>query len=781
MNVFQLFGEIALDAKPANEALGDITKNAGKASKKIGKSIGEIQKAFAKIERTTERYAKTLAKGFTVGATAVATAGAAIAKSALGIRSSIEQGFGGAEAIFGQFAWRVKADAAEAWDKAGLSAEEYYATINKMGALFKGSGFSQMEALEKASNAMQRAADVASIMGIDVDMAMESIAGAAKGNFTMMDNLGVAMNDTTLEAYRLEKGLDKAVGTMTTAEKVGLAMDMFMERTAYAAGNYAKENNTVAGSLQTLKGAWSNFLGGVGKLEDVEKSAFSYIRNAAKTLGVDGLEPLINGAEETVAKVADILSMEGLDGRQKYARIRRYLLEKSIGLTNSFGEKLVSGISSASDIMAETLADINVNLPHYIQVGREIFGAIRDGVKKNAEQLAATGELIAPSVISGWFTAKTDFLVIGLDILGGIARGITDDLSKGEDSQIAESLKDGLQKVINSTAKTLPALTDAGLSLISAIIDGVNESDLTGLSTAIEESVTKIVEWVAEPENIKALISAGMKIGKALLSGILESLGRLPAVLLSKITPNGEELLAEYDKKQAEMKAFMQEYNNVFPAKSVKEIVNTPPDTYKNGLKFLTQALLSGGDSSGNTEEKNGAFSAAADNVEKLNLMLASGEITLEEYKAKVEALKTAWDGVPEKKTTTYTVDTEYGGGSWKFGVSPIHQNAAGAIFSAPTIFDTRLGRQMVGEGGPEAVAPIAVLQKYVRAAVQSANRERDSVMADLSGAIQEMREGFNANMNLYINKKHVASALSRDMGRSIGNREYALMRGMGG
>ena len=56
---------------------------------------------------------------------------------------------------------------------------------------------------------MQRAADVASIMGIDVSSAMQAIEGAAKGNFTMMDNLGVAMNDTALKAYALENGLIK--------------------------------------------------------------------------------------------------------------------------------------------------------------------------------------------------------------------------------------------------------------------------------------------------------------------------------------------------------------------------------------------------------------------------------------------------------------------------------------------------------------------------------------------------------------------------------------------
>jgi hypothetical protein len=34
---------------------------------------------------------------------------------------------------------------------------------------------------------MQRAADVASVMGLDTTMAMDSIAGAAKGNFTMIN------------------------------------------------------------------------------------------------------------------------------------------------------------------------------------------------------------------------------------------------------------------------------------------------------------------------------------------------------------------------------------------------------------------------------------------------------------------------------------------------------------------------------------------------------------------------------------------------------------------
>ncbi|MDE8718620.1 hypothetical protein PZH37_16630, partial [[Eubacterium] siraeum] len=68
--------------------------------------------------------------------------------------------------------------------------------------------------------------DVASIMGISVDSAMEAVAGMAKGNFTMMDNLGVAINDTNLQIYAQEKVLGKL---STTQQKVNSAMQMFLD------------------------------------------------------------------------------------------------------------------------------------------------------------------------------------------------------------------------------------------------------------------------------------------------------------------------------------------------------------------------------------------------------------------------------------------------------------------------------------------------------------------------------------------------------------------------
>lgn len=77
---------------------------------------------------------------------------------------------------------------------------------------------------------MQRAADMASVMGINMEDAMNAVAGAAKGNFTMMDNLGVAMNATTIEAYAAGKGLDFVWASASGAEREEMAMRMFLKQ-----------------------------------------------------------------------------------------------------------------------------------------------------------------------------------------------------------------------------------------------------------------------------------------------------------------------------------------------------------------------------------------------------------------------------------------------------------------------------------------------------------------------------------------------------------------------
>ena len=246
----------------AEEASEEIVEHAEEAEKKVKNSSSGISKAFSKMFSGIGRAAAVCGKAVVTGLGAGAAAMGALVVKSMGLAGELEQNLGGSEAVFKHWSAQVQGSAKEAYKNMGLSESEYLANANKMGALFQGMGFSIGESANMSADMMQRAADVASIMGIPLESAMEAVNGMAKGNFTMMDNLGVAMNDTALAAYAVEKGITKSYQSMSQNEKIGLAYEMFMERSAYAAGNYAKENDTLSGSLNTAKAAWQNFLSG---------------------------------------------------------------------------------------------------------------------------------------------------------------------------------------------------------------------------------------------------------------------------------------------------------------------------------------------------------------------------------------------------------------------------------------------------------------------------------------------------------------------------------------
>ena len=264
---------------------------------------------------------------------AVVIAAAAAVKSAIPLGMELEQNLGGTEAVFGEYAESVQTLAETAYKNMGLSASDYMATANKMGSLFQGSGLEQVRAMELSTQAMQRAADVASVMGIDTSMAMESIAGAAKGNFTMMDNLGVAMNATTLSAYALEKGINFKWNTASNAEKAELAMQMFFERTEQYAGNFAREaNSTLAGSFGRMKTNIQDILAKMAlgqdikpSLENLQESVLAFAHNIVPAIVaiLNQLPDLVSGVLSTVGPV----------------------IEQALGdIRSPFGEILIAGL-----------------------------------------------------------------------------------------------------------------------------------------------------------------------------------------------------------------------------------------------------------------------------------------------------------------------------------------------------------------------------------------------------------------------------------------------------
>ncbi|MBP3922075.1 MAG: hypothetical protein J6D27_03830 [Ruminiclostridium sp.] len=283
MTVEELNVIVRANANQFNQQMAGVQKRLGQFGKDAESSSGTALSAF-----------KSLASG--IAALGIGK----ILKDSIMSAGELEQNLGGSEAVFKKYAATMQNTAKTAASAMGLSQAEYLATANKMGALFQGSGFGIGKSAEMTMSAMQRAADVASIMGVDISSAMEAVTGAAKGNFTMMDNLGVAINDTTLQIYAQEKGLGKLE---TTQQKVNAAMQMFLDKTEYADGNYAKENETLIGSLTTLKAELSNLAAEAGTaMLPLATSVIPIISGAVETA-----KPIINYLASGIGALGDVV------------------------------------------------------------------------------------------------------------------------------------------------------------------------------------------------------------------------------------------------------------------------------------------------------------------------------------------------------------------------------------------------------------------------------------------------------------------------------------------
>lgn len=491
--------KVVLDDNSANKKLDD-----------LGNKGNKVTASFNKISSVGKKVFKGLAVGIGTATTAL---GGLVAKS-VEMAGELEQQMGGTEAVFKEYATTVQEMSKKAFSTAGLSANDYMATMNKMGALMQGSGIDIKTSMDLSSQAMQRAADVASIMGIDIDMAMESIAGAAKGNMTMMDNLGVAMNATTIEAYALSKGVDKSYDSMTKAEQVQYAMEMFLEKTTYAMGNYTKENETFAGSLQTMKASISNFMSGAGDIQPVIESVLSFGKILVKSIGemapqiitgiidlingvapqlpsllqqllpsiVDGAISLVNGLVQSLPNIIPIL-MHGIV--QAFSGIVEFLpdildalLKAAIFIIQSLAEQMPVLIPQIIEAILAMIPILIDNLPLFIKAGGDLLNGLLQGIIKAVPILLRYIPKLIVSVVEYFYKLPSLMKGIGKNLVEGLWNGIKNvknwvlDKIKG----FGKSILNGIKSIfgINSPSKVM---FEIGGYLDEGFINGIEDME----------------------------------------------------------------------------------------------------------------------------------------------------------------------------------------------------------------------------------------------------------------------------------------------------------------
>jgi len=472
-------------AGPATAALGD----------EVEKNSGPFQSALGKLGGFAKAGGVAIAAGLAAGAAGLA----ALTGKALMAGAELEQQLGGAEAVFGEYADGIKQAAEDAYSQAGLSQNEFLQGANKMGSLFQGAGFDVQSSMKMSAESMQRASDIASIMGISTTDALEAVTGMAKGNFTMMDNLGVAMNDTAIGAYAVSKGINKSTAAMSIQEKVGLAQQMFMEKTAKYAGNYAKENQTLAGSLNSTKKAFENLMSGQGDISGFTELLVNTIEIAIPQI-VAILPKLVQGIGATLTALVPAIS----------AAIPTLI------------PALVSAVTSLITMLVQQMPTIVQTLlqalPTVIQAFVQLFLAIVQALPQIVTAIANA----LPTIIETIVTTLTspDFITSLLEAAIKLLLAIVEAIPK-----IIVALVEAIPTIIDNIIKTItkPAfitmMIEGTVKLFMGIIQAIPQI-IVAIVKALPQIVTSIVNAFSNPDTIRQLANAGGDLIKGLWNGI---------------------------------------------------------------------------------------------------------------------------------------------------------------------------------------------------------------------------------------------------------------------
>lgn len=519
--------------------------DSGNAGEESGRSIGsKFASGFASVVGTAGK----------VVAGAVATGSAAVGKvvsDSAAQFAEYEQLVGGVETLFGSSydsidefveatgigaeeagaAWEqyqnrqqtVLDNAANAYQTAGMSANEYMNTVNGFAAALNNSlGEYAWQSANYADMAVGDMADNANKMGTSMEAVQNAYAGFSKGNFTMLDNLKLGYGGTKTEMERLMRDAEQMEGLIEGSLSVDNFADVvdaihIVQENMGITGTTAREAaTTIQGSLAQLQASWTNVLTGMGD-KDADLSALigTLVDNAQTFIGnmLPVIEQALTGVSTMIAELAPVIASE-----------LPALLQSALPMLLTSGvqvvETLAQGILDSIPLLMPQITELIVQLgtmliemlPQLIQVGAEVILSLAMGIAQ------ALPELI-PTIVDVILTI-TEYLVDNIDLLIDAALQLMIGLAVG----LIQALPVLIQKVPEIIVKLVSALIREGAKLLEAAKALINK---------LKEGISQYAPLVIQAgkklmEDFKAKLLEFVKkfvdIGKNIVEGIKEGI-----------------------------------------------------------------------------------------------------------------------------------------------------------------------------------------------------------------------------------------------------------------
>lgn len=398
MNVFDLAATLTLDTSEYSSAL----KNAEQQTSEIAQS------AEQKASGLGSKVGGFLKVGAAVGVAAVTAAAAAVGslvRQSVDSYAEYEQLVGGVETLFKDSADTVQQYAANAYQTAGLSANEYMETVTSFSAsLLQSLGGDTEQAARMADLAITDMSDNANKMGTDMEAIQNAYQGFAKQNYTMLDNLKLGYGGTKEEMQRLIDDANKL------REAQGLNADLTIDSYADVVeaihtvqtemgitGTTAKEaSTTIQGSIGQMKSAWQNLLTGLADPNADLSKLFDNLVDSASTV-VDNLLPVV---EQALVSIGDLIATGIPKLFERLPEILTTVVPALISAAISLVAQLVAAlpeiIAGLIDAIPTILASIMEAFGPLVESLGELFGQAWEAVKA----------VFAP--VGEWFTARKE-------------------------------------------------------------------------------------------------------------------------------------------------------------------------------------------------------------------------------------------------------------------------------------------------------------------------------------------------------------------------------------
>ncbi len=141
----------------------------------------------------------------------------------------------------------------------GLAKSEALSYANTMGAMLQNiGGLTEEQASKQAQTLIQLAGDLTAMYGGTVQDAVRALTGSLKGNNTMLDNYGMAVNDVMIKTRALEMGLIKEGEELSLTSKQAATLSLIQEQSAFVTGQATREAEGASGALRTMGTEFKN-------------------------------------------------------------------------------------------------------------------------------------------------------------------------------------------------------------------------------------------------------------------------------------------------------------------------------------------------------------------------------------------------------------------------------------------------------------------------------------------------------------------------------------------